>query len=138
MASIRKEIEIEARPEDVWDAVRDVGALHDRLVPGFVVSTELVPGARIVTFFNGAVARELLVDCDDEARRLVWSIVEGPLGITHHNASAQVFPDGQGWTRFVWIADVLPDEVAGPMGELMVQGIGAAKRAMEAARSAVE
>jgi hypothetical protein len=30
MASIRKEILIEARAENVWAAVRDVGALHRR------------------------------------------------------------------------------------------------------------
>ena len=133
MASVRKEILIDAQPEDVWAAVRDVGALHQRLVPGFVVDTRLEPGARVVTFAGGGVARELLVACDDEARRLVWSIVEGALGITHHNASAQVFPDGSG-TRFVWIADVLPDEVAAPMGELMSTGIAVVKRTMEAQR----
>jgi len=37
MASIRKEILIDAPPEDVWAAVRDVGAVHRRLAPGFVV-----------------------------------------------------------------------------------------------------
>jgi polyketide cyclase/dehydrase/lipid transport protein len=72
MASIRKEILIKARPEDVWAAVRDVGALHTRLVPGFVVDTRLEQGARVVTFGNGMVARELIVDLDDEARRLAW------------------------------------------------------------------
>ena len=36
MASIRREVHIDARPETVWDALRDVGALHHRLVPGFV------------------------------------------------------------------------------------------------------
>jgi hypothetical protein len=132
MASVRKEIVVDARPDDVWDAVRDVGALHTRLVPGFVTDTKLEPGARVVTFFNGGVARELLVDIDDEARRLVWSIVAGPLGITHHNASAQVFADGPDRTRFVWIADVLPVEVAAPMGELMARGIGVLKATMEA------
>jgi hypothetical protein len=59
MATIRKEISIAARAEEVWDAVRDVGALHTRLVPGFVIDTRLEPGARIVTFANGMVAREL-------------------------------------------------------------------------------
>jgi Polyketide cyclase / dehydrase and lipid transport len=131
MASVRKEIMINARPEDVWDAVRDVGALHTRLVPGFVTGTRLEAGARVVTFFTGGVARELLVDIDDEARRLVWSVVESPLGLTHHNASAQVFADGPDRTRFVWIADVLPDEAAGPMGELMAHGIAVVKTTME-------
>ncbi|MCW2989060.1 MAG: hypothetical protein JWM24_1998 [Solirubrobacterales bacterium] len=68
MASIHKEIEIDARPEDVWDALRDWGAIHQRLVPGFVVDARLDGADRIVTFFNGMEARELLVDLDDDAR----------------------------------------------------------------------
>src|SRR3954467_9327564 len=108
MASIRKEIAIAARAEQVWDAVRDIGALHTRLVPGFVVDTKLEPGARIVTFGNGVVARELIVTIDDAERRLVWSVVGGRF--THHNASAQAFDEGENRCRFVWIADVLPDE----------------------------
>jgi hypothetical protein len=84
MASIRKEILIDASPEDVWAAVRDWGALHQRLVPGFAVDARLDGDDRIVTFFTGTVVRERLVDLDDEARRLVWSIVDGPY--THHNA----------------------------------------------------
>jgi hypothetical protein len=46
MTSIAIEITTEATPSTVWDAIRDVGALHTRLVPGFVVATELVPGGR--------------------------------------------------------------------------------------------
>ncbi len=99
MASIRKEIEIHARPEDAWAAVRDVGALHTRLVPGFVTDVRLEEGARVVTFGNGVVARELIVTIDDEARRLVWAAVGGRM--THHNASAQVFGEGEKLCRFV-------------------------------------
>jgi hypothetical protein len=89
MACVRKEVLIETPPANAWAALRDWGALHERLVPGFVVDARLDGEDRIVTFFNGAVARELLVDLDDDARRLVWSVVDGPY--THHNASAQVF-----------------------------------------------
>ena len=49
MASVRREVLIRAPAAQVWDAVRDIGALHSRLVPGFVVDTRLEPGARIVT-----------------------------------------------------------------------------------------
>jgi hypothetical protein len=38
MATIHKEIQIERSEEFVWDAIRDVGAIHQRLVPGFVVN----------------------------------------------------------------------------------------------------
>ena len=112
MASIRTEILIDASPEDVWSAVRDWSALHERLVPGFAVDTRLDGEDRIVTFANGTVLRERLVDLDDEARRLVWSIVDGPYA--HHNASAQVFVEGEAAARFVWTADLLPDELAAP------------------------
>src|SRR6185503_7746621 len=106
MASIHREIAIAARPEDVWDAVRDVGAIHKRLAPGFVTDVKMDGDARIVTFGNGLVARELIVDCDDERRRLAWSVVGGRM--THHNASLQVFADGAQRCRAVWIADLLP------------------------------
>src|SRR5262245_45911097 len=83
MASIHREIVIDARPEAVWDALRDVGAVHRRLAPGFVTDVQLEEGARVVTFGNGLVARELIVDVDDQQRRLAWSVVGGRM--THHN-----------------------------------------------------
>jgi hypothetical protein len=116
MASIRKERIIEATPEQVWSALRDWGALHERLVPGFAVDTRLDGADRIVTFFNGAVARERLVDLDEDGRRLVWSIVDGPY--THHNGAAQVLAGENGSARFVWVADLLPEELAAVTDEL--------------------
>jgi carbon monoxide dehydrogenase subunit G len=131
MASIRREIVIEARPEPVWAALRDVGAIHTRLAPGFVTDVQLEDGARRVTFGNGMVVRELIVDVDDEARRLVWSVVGGQM--THHNASAQVFPEGAGQCRFVWIADLLPHELAPMVAGMMEQGLAVIKRTLEGA-----
>ena len=128
MASIRREAFIEACPETAWSALRDVGALHTRLVPGFVVDTKLEEGARVVTFGNGMVARELIVDVDDEARRVAWSVVGGRM--THHNASAQVFPEGRG-CRFVWIADLLPHELAPLITTMIEQGMAVIKKTLE-------
>jgi carbon monoxide dehydrogenase subunit G len=131
MASIRKETVIEARPEEIWDAIRDVGAIHRRLAPGFVVDTKMDGDARIVTFGNGLVARELIVDIDQDHRRLAWSVVGGRL--THHNASLQVFPDGGGGSRVVWVADLLPVEVAGYIQAMIEQGMGVMKQTLERA-----
>jgi uncharacterized protein YndB with AHSA1/START domain len=130
MASIRTEISIDACPQDVWSALRDWGALHERLVPGFVVDARLDGDDRIVTFFNGTVVREVLVDLDEQAQRLVWSIVEGPY--THHNGAAQVFPDGDDAARFVWVADLLPNALAAPTREMMEQGTKVVKETLEA------
>jgi len=66
---------------------RHIGALHTRLVPGFVVHTEVEPGARVVTFANGMQVREPFIDLDETKRRLVWS-AEGA-AITHYNASVR-------------------------------------------------
>src|SRR4051794_3353358 len=108
MATLIKHTTIAAPADDVWDALADFGALHDRLVPGFVVDTRVDGDARVVTFFNGTQARELFVGRDEEHRRLSYAVVESGLGFTHHMASAQVIDEGDERCRFVWITDVLP------------------------------
>jgi len=125
MASIRKQIHTAATVDQVWDALRDVGALHTRLVPGFVVDTRLEPGERVVTFGNGMVVREPILDVNDERRRVAWSAIGGPL--THYNASAQVFADTDNQTTVVWIADFLPNEAAGQIDQMMEQGMAVMK-----------
>ncbi|WP_308367538.1 MULTISPECIES: SRPBCC family protein [unclassified Microbulbifer] len=125
MASIRKEITVDAPVDVIWDALRDVGALHTRLVPGFVTDTKLEPGARIVTFSNRQVVRELIVDVNDTDRRVAWAVTDEPF--RHYNASAQVFADPSGSSRFVWIADLLPDELKDHVSAMMDAGLGAIK-----------
>ena len=130
MAYIRKEISIDADPAAVWDALRDWGALHESLVPGFVVDTSLDGEDRIVTFFEGTVLRERLIDLDEDSRRLSWSIVDGPYA--HHNAAAQVFAEGEKGAKFVWEADLLPNELAARTGEMMQRGTEVVKETFEA------
>ena len=130
MASIRHEVMVEAAADKVWDAIRDVGAIHTRLAPDFVTDTRLEGGARLVTFVNGTTAKELIVDVDDAAQRLVWAVVGSPR-LTHHNASLRVFPESAGRCRAVWIADVLPSELAGYMRGLIEQGMNAMKKHLE-------
>lgn len=129
MASIRLEMNLRADPWNVWDAVRDVGAIHTRLAPDFVTNVTLDGDARIVTFANGMTAKELIVDIDDGVRRLVWSVVEGRP--THHNGAIQIFPSNGG-CRLVWIADLLPHELARPIAAMMQQGMDAMKKNLEA------
>lgn len=129
MASIRKQIVTSASPEAVWSAIRDIGALHTRLVPGFVVDTRLEPGARIVKFANGMTVREIIVTIDDEAMRLVWSAKSERL--THHNGAVQVVSRGDSQTQVVWSADLLPNEMAEPIGLMMDQGLVAMKTALD-------
>jgi carbon monoxide dehydrogenase subunit G len=129
MAAIHKQIDINRESEFVWQAIRDVGAIHRRLVPGFVVDCRLDDDSRIVTFANGMVVRELIVDVDDSTRRHSWSARSEPF--THHNASVQVFPDGDDACRVVWIADLMPDEIAADVGDMIEQGLETMKRTLE-------
>ena len=129
MASIRREIRIDASAAKVWDAVRDIGNIHKRLVPGFVVECRMEGGdARIVTFGNGLAVKEVIVDLDDSSMRLCWSAKSERL--THHNASMQIFADGGG-TKAVWIADLLPNEAAPAIGAMIDQGMAAMKKTLE-------
>lgn len=130
MATIHKEISIAAPAERVWDAIRDVGALHTRLVPGLVVDTQVEDGARIVTFANGLEIRETIVTIDDGARRLAYAATGG--SAKHHNSSVQVFTDGKGGSRVVWITDFLPDEIGPVIGGLVDQGSAIMKKTLGA------
>ena len=130
MASIRREMLVAARADEVWEAVRDVGAVHTRLAPGFVIDTKMDGDARIITFGNGIVAREIIVDIDEGQRRLVWSVTGGRM--THHNASLQVFGHGAQGSRMVWVADLLPNDMAGAIAGMIDTGMAAMKRTLEA------
>lgn len=132
MASVRTEITVAVSVERAWDALRDWGALHERLVPGFAVDTRVEGGDRIVTFANGAVYRERIVAVDEDRRRLVWSIVDGPY--THHNGAAHVSAAPGGGTRFEWVADLLPDELAAPTRAAMERGTAVIKTTLESTR----
>jgi carbon monoxide dehydrogenase subunit G len=137
VASITKEIVSRATPDAVWDAIRDIGALHTRLVPGFVTATELIPGGRRVTFGNGMVVDEPIIDSDDRKRRLAWTATGEALPLRHYNASVQVFPHEQG-SRVVWTADLLPDEAAATVGAMMDQGMAAMERTLDRLATAAQ
>ena len=129
MASIRREIEVSVAPSLAWDALRDVGRIHERLVRGFVTDCRLEGDTRVVTFGNGMTVRERIVDIDDAQRRVVWSVADAPF--THYNASVQAFAESADRTRLVWIADLLPDALAAQVGAMIDQGMAAMKRTLE-------
>jgi len=125
VATIIKQIQIDAPADAVWDAVADFGAVHRRFAPGFVTNVELIEGARMVTFGDGTVAKELFLGCDQAARRLAYSIDSERL--VHHSASFQVSDDGAGKSRLTWTADVLPDTFGDYLAERMEAGLAVAK-----------
>ena len=130
MATVRTSLDTATSADEAWAVIRDIGAVHTRLAPGFVTDTKLEPGTRVVTFVNGMVIREPIVTIDDEARRLVWS-AEGGYA-THYNASLQVSARADGGATVVWVADFLPDDVKPQLSKALEAGTRAMKRSLDA------
>ena len=120
MATLRKEIPVAAGATPVWQKLRDFGQVHTKVAPGFLTDLKMDNGDRIVTFFNGLVARERLVTADDETAG--WSIRSSKASASHYNAAVQVFPEGDG-SRVVWTIDLLPDELAPAIGGMMDEAV---------------
>ncbi|MFC5182985.1 SRPBCC family protein [Actinomadura harenae] len=137
MASVRHEIVIGASPGQVWDVLRDVGAVHERLLPGRVAGTRVEGDERFLTFPDGHVIRELVIAVDDEARRLAYAVVEGARPpVERHHATFEVRPEGEDAARLVWITDVLPHAHAPEIRVRMERGAEEMRRAIEAASGA--
>jgi len=133
MATLHKEIIIAAPADLVWDAVRDAGALHTRLVPGFVTDTQLDGDVRIVTFGNATTVREPILSIDDARRRMAWGAVGGKT--THYNAVLEVIAEGDG-ARVVWTTDLLPHEAAPAIAGMQDMALATMRKTLETAARA--
>ena len=84
----RKRIEVEVAPDKAWAALRQVGDAH-RLFARVLADSELNGDTRTVRFTNGMVARERILDVDEDRRSVTYTAVDVP-GMTYHHASMQV------------------------------------------------
>lgn len=121
MANITRHVHVPLMPQAAWEAVRDVGQAHERLFPRLLTGTTMEEGARIVTFSNGLVLRELILDIDDTRMRMAYASVGGRS--THHNSSMQVLPAGDGQSCIIWITDFLPHELMPLISSLVDAGV---------------
>lgn len=134
MASIRKEIVVDSSPEEVWAAVRDVGAVHQRLVPGRAAATRIEGDERILTLDDGHEIRELILDIDDQTRRLAYAVVAGDrLGLSFHHATFEVLAEGSERSRLIWVTDLLPNQLAEAVRARIAVGAQVMKQTLEAA-----
>jgi hypothetical protein len=129
MATLRKELELKTPASRAWDALADFHAVDKRVAPGFLTQSQADGDARVVTFANGTVAREMLVSSDDASQRLVYAISNERL--KHYNAAVQVFAEGDARCRFVWTVDILPNEMAGYIGTQMDAALQVIKPTLE-------
>jgi hypothetical protein len=136
MGTVYKEFVVNADPQFVWEAIRDVGALHKRLARGFIADVVLTDSVRTITFSNGYVAREQVVTIDNDHRRLVCAAIAGRA--SHHNSSFQVFDGFDGNARVLWITDVLPEEVLADFEQMAEAGVRAIKLTLEKNYTSIE
>jgi Polyketide cyclase / dehydrase and lipid transport len=132
MGSVRQEIIVGCRPEQVWSAVRDVGAVHRRLLPGRVPDAVIEGDVRTLLMPDGHRVVELILDVDDDARRFAYCVISGARPtLRHHSASFQVLPVGDQQARLVWVTDFLPNDAAGWIRARMERGAADMKDVLE-------
>jgi hypothetical protein len=131
VATVRVEMDIDVTSRHVWDAIADVGAVHQRLLPGRVVDARIEGDTRILTMPDGSQVRELIVSVDHSLRRMAYAVTEGQrLPLTYHHASFQVIERGD-HSLLVWLTDVLPDAMAEAVRARVERGIVEIKQVLE-------
>lgn len=131
MASIRTEFEIGVDADRAWRVVGDWADGPVGMGRDYVTSSRADADIRVVTFANGPVARERLVTRDEDARRIVYSMIGGTVQPEHDNAAMQIVPLDAGRCRFIWSRDILPDELAEPLRAYMEESALVIKRTLE-------
>jgi len=115
-------------------AIADVGAVHERLLPGRVADVRMDGDTRILTMPDGAEIRELVVAVDHQTRRMAYAVQGGQrMALSHHHASFQVFDDSErDRSRLVWVTDVLPHALEAEVRARVERGVVEMKEAIEA------
>ena len=131
MASIHREELIRTSADIAWSALRRADQAH-RLFSPVLTACVLDGDIRTVTFANGMVARERIVDIDQQRRRFCYAVL-GDM-FEHHSASMQILPVDERSCRFIWISDFLPDDRAEMVGPLVEQGSRALVANIEAGK----
>jgi hypothetical protein len=134
MASIHHEVVVKMDTDEAWAVLREVGQAH-RLFAPVLVGGQLDGDLRTVTFANGMVARERILDVDDERKRVGYAVLNGP-GLEFHHASMELVEDGPGRCRFRWITDFMPKDASAALQPLIEQGAQALKMNLESRRLA--
>ena len=128
MSTIWWEEDLEVPAETAWALLRRVDLAHELFAP-VLVDGRMEGGIRTVTFANGLVVRERIVDVDEARWRIAYTVLDGLF--EHHAASMQIVPVDARTCRFVWITDFLPADKAAMVQPLVEQGSRALARNIE-------
>ncbi|MFC6139982.1 SRPBCC family protein [Paraburkholderia silvatlantica] len=128
MATVYRDIPLEAAAQEVWAALRDPANV-DRVFAGVLTAARMENDVRWVTFADGTVIEERVIGVDDTHMRLAYTVGGGRF--EHHHATLQVMPDSTDSPqrcRVVWISDFKPDERIQMVEPLTDAGCAALRR----------
>ena len=125
MATVYRDIPVEAAADDVWAALRDPANVA-RVFAGVLTGARMENDVRWVTFADGTVIEERVIGVDDAHMRLAYTVGGGRF--EHHHATLQVKPVSPQRCRVVWISDFKPDERIQMVEPLTDAGCEALKR----------
>jgi carbon monoxide dehydrogenase subunit G len=125
MATIYRELDLDADADEAWRRMADVKAVNKLI--DFLGAVTIDGDRRSCALGEQGELNELIVTVDNDRRRLVYSIRESPFNFAHHSASWQVTPDGDR-SRLVWITDLKPDSVAPEFEKVIDQAADSIQR----------
>ena len=132
MATIHHEVTVNVGADAAWAALREVGNAP-RLFAPVLTDGSLDGDLRTVTFANGMVVHERILDVDDKRHRVAYAALDGP-GMSYHHASMQVIGGGPTQCTFVWITDFLPADIRDSLMPLIEGGAQALKSNLRSRR----
>jgi carbon monoxide dehydrogenase subunit G len=126
MGTGKASVSIDRTPDEIWPLVADFGGIGEWM-PG--IDSCRVDGEDRILETMGMTITERLVEKDDTARALTYSIIDGA-PVERHEAVITVSPEGEG-SIVTWDVDALPDEMAGLMTTVYQQSLDALKAHVE-------
>ena len=126
MATATAELAMNATPDAVWAIVRDFHGL-DSWMPGIDSLTS--EGDDRVLSMMGMTIRERLVNLDEAAKAITYTITEGA-PVESHEATITVH-HADGGSRVTWDVTTTPDEMAPMLAGMYQQALEPLKTKVE-------
>ena len=107
MAEVREEGEFGSSVDEVWKLVGDFGGFIEAAGIPVEVEGDGIGATRRMSIGDGPMV-ERLEEYDDAARRLVYSIVSGPVPLVGYRSTMQLTAAGDGRTHLTWVGTFEP------------------------------
>lgn len=107
MAEVREEGELGASADEVWKVVGDFVGLIEGMGLPVEAEGEGIGQTRKISMGPAPII-ERLEERDEDAKKIVYSIVEGPLPVTSYVSTMQLSDAGEGRSKLTWSSTFEP------------------------------